>query len=350
LQPADDIEPREGVLRELISAITLAFVFAVHVPAGQAQNSSGGSRRAEVVKVMGDWYIADTNGPRGCYLGRLQNERTVLRLNWQPSEQIYFLSAHHPALNDLAEMQMPDFTLRFTPGATLERPAIVMRMDGDRNKSLLFVESDAPILRQLAESRRISINLDGKTLMEVDTLNAGSAMAELAKCNQAKLGISPTTLGFAAAPGTSAPPGPPEKWKSLDGWWVGYDASRRGCFIKTRFDDLQLGSDAAGGFYILIENRNWKWIEKDRQFEVVLRLNPYPERRVTMRGVSGTARQLPGLLLPEKDRAYIDNFAGSNELTIERNGDLVGRVSLSHTGAALREMDECQKFYSAKKG
>lgn len=338
-------------MRSLVAVIVVELALAFHAPQALAQNAPIQAQRPTIWREMGDWYVASTNGPRGCYLGRLQNERTVLRLNWEPGEQIYFLSAHDAALNELAEKQMFDFTLGFTPGTTFDRPAIVTTLAGARDKSLLFLESDATVLRQLAASQRVSITLHGKTLVEFDTAEAAPAMAELAKCNQAKLGVSPTTLGLATPPGIGSPNNQPEKWKTLDHWLVAYDTDWRGCYIKGRYHDLRLGhSDAAGGFYILAEDRDWKWVETGGRYDVVLRLNSYPERRVVMQGIPASQRALPGLLLPQKDRTYIDDFAGSNELAIERNGELIARITLRHTGAALREMDECQQAHKAKGG
>jgi hypothetical protein len=136
------------------------------------------------------------------------------------------------------------------------------------------------------------------------------------------------------------------QWGSAGGWSIRVDHSvGHGCYIHGQYDSgtsLRLGYEPqAGGMYVMLGNPAWRSIEQGTVYELTLRFDQSPPRRIDATGVPvDGSRNALGFTLSEGD--FLQEFMGRNVLTISYGNSEVDRLTLSGSTEAVEAMVQCQ--------
>ena len=134
-------------------------------------------------------------------------------------------------------------------------------------------------------------------------------------------------------------------WKTTEGWSVYYspEGSLTTCATSRDFpgDDRLIISIApkAANFSLVISNNRWKSLQHQRRYTLEIRFDGLVTSgnavALNQDGYAGL-----GLGLNQKGLAV---FAAANVMTVFYDGSEVVRLPLVGTGAAVRELENCQR-------
>jgi len=135
-------------------------------------------------------------------------------------------------------------------------------------------------------------------------------------------------------------------WKKVGEWNV-HPHATLGCIaVRDTADGLFLSfslDPRDDRTIVTIGNRKWQSIKDGQAYEVVLHLPPAPPWATTARGIRGKDSSLPILGAVGASREYLDRFARASSFELEYRNEIIGRVDLTGSSAAIAALLECRR-------
>jgi len=134
-------------------------------------------------------------------------------------------------------------------------------------------------------------------------------------------------------------------WKKVGDWNI-HPHSTLGCIAVTDAADmfLSLSLDPKNDRTIVtIGNSKWQSIKDRQDYEVVLHLPPAPPWATIARGIRANDSSMPILGAVGATREYLDRFARSTSFELEYRNEIIGRVDLTGSSAAIAALLECRR-------
>lgn len=138
-------------------------------------------------------------------------------------------------------------------------------------------------------------------------------------------------------------------WKAVGNWGVWVDRTvGNGCFIATEYGDdtiFRLGilSEEYGSpAYFAVGNRNWQSLEEGKDYDLTLQMDNREPWRAQARAMKGRKGEIPFLMAEAGEYEFFEEFIRKHSLTVSYKGQVVVRLNLKGSAAAMREMMACQ--------
>jgi hypothetical protein len=141
-------------------------------------------------------------------------------------------------------------------------------------------------------------------------------------------------------------------WKNVAGWDVAFYDGDQGCSASTTFEGgitfyLGLASDADGVYLtIFMTNPQWASIAEGQTYDIFVRFGSRAPWNLDMNGATGGGGLsfLHDASAPDAQR-FIDEFMDANAMEWTYKGNSLGRLSLSGSTRAFREVITCTQSY-----
>ncbi|HEV7319342.1 MAG TPA: hypothetical protein VGO04_12115 [Ensifer sp.] len=165
--------------------------------------------------------------------------------------------------------------------------------------------------------------------------------------------LSLVLLGLLVTTGAaSAEEGRSNIWKRVNAWTIGSDPSLGGsCYAATGYDAgaiLRIGFYPRGSAnlaFLSVGSADWKSIEPQREYEVVLQLDRGRQWPTVAFGLELTGQR--ALVVNFSNTEFFTEFVRRNTLALSFEGRVITSLSLRDSMKAVSEMFKCQEAVNA---
>lgn len=141
----------------------------------------------------------------------------------------------------------------------------------------------------------------------------------------------------------------PKQWKEIGQWSI-FSNPDGECIAVTNWPDnryLALGwLPRLNKSVVIFGDGNWRSIEDNRVYNIVLHLVPGPPMAIAAKGnrEPQKASDVPRLLVATETRALLDRIARTDVLEVEYRNETIARFELTGSAAAIAGMEECKRL------
>lgn len=139
-------------------------------------------------------------------------------------------------------------------------------------------------------------------------------------------------------------------WKTVGSWGVWVDRRiGNNCFIATEYGDdtiFRLGflsDEYRSPAYFAVGNMNWQSLEEGKDYDLTIQMDNREPWRAQARAMKGKQGEIPYLSVEAGEYEFFEEFVRKHSLTISYKGQVVVRLNLRGSAAAMREMLACQE-------
>lgn len=301
-------------------------------------------------KDVEDWFIGYDTASGRCFASIGYRKTFLFRMGRLDEADAYFITVADKAWTWIEEDKVhaiePTTNRRKLPPVRL-----IGTLHSDRFVPALTAKVDQRFIAAVLEEGGLLLLRNGERFAGIALPDGQAAMAGIAACQKAfdaKAQIrTPTELD---------PPALPSFFWRLEGGWKIFASPGAGRCAMSRLaidgSQLTLSRRVDGDFDALMSGPRWQWVDsfwnnvvEGRTVELQLRFPGLPPREVVMaRVLDETRHYVASLTLP----ASLESNLRQGWLRIDYDDRVVVRYDLAAAGAALDEMDKCQKRQDEK--